>query len=106
MVSIIVPVYNIEKYIDECIQSVLNQTYTAWELILVDDGSTDNSGNICDEYAKTDTRIKVLHQKNQGVSAARNIALDKAEGDYIMFLDADDYWCENTALYKLFSVAL
>lgn len=106
MVSIIVPVYNIEKYIDECIQSVLNQTYTAWELILVDDGSTDNSGNICDEYAKTDTRIKVLHQKNQGVSAARNIALDKAEGDYIMFLDADDYWCENTALYKLVSVAL
>ena len=106
MVSIIVPVYNTEKYIDECIQSVLCQTYTAWELLLIDDGSTDNSGSICDKYAKTDKRIKILHQNNQGVSVARNTALDKAKGDYIMFLDADDFWCENTALYKLVSAAI
>ena len=93
MVSIIVPVYNAEKYIDECIQSVLCQTYAAWELLLVDDGSTDNSGNICDKYAREDIRIKVLHQKNQGVSVARNVALDWAKGDYIIFLDSDDFWC-------------
>lgn len=105
MVSIIVPVYNAEKYIDECIQSVICQTYAAWELLLVDDGSTDNSGNICDKYAREDIRIKVLHQKNQGVSVARNVALDWAKGDYVIFLDSDDFWCEKTALDKLVSAA-
>lgn len=105
MISIIVPVYNTEKYIKECIKSVLCQTYTIWELLLIDDGSTDKSGDICEEYAQKDKRIKVIHQKNQGVSAARNTALDNATGDYIMFLDADDFWCESTALEKLILTA-
>ena len=75
MVSIIVPVYNVEEYLRECVDSVLNQTYSDIEVILVDDGSTDQSGNICDEYAKMDSRIKVIHKKNGGVSAARNTGI-------------------------------
>ncbi|MCM1115063.1 MAG: glycosyltransferase [Clostridium sp.] len=102
-ISIIVPVYNVEQYLPRCIESILNQTYKDFELILVNDGSTDNSGNICDEFAKKDKRIAVYHQKNGGVSKARNIGLSKSNGTYIMFCDSDDYvdlnWCE--CLYKL-----
>lgn len=90
-VSIIVPCYKVEKYLSNCIESVLHQTYENWELILVDDGSPDRSGEICDNYAKKDNRIKVIHKTNGGVAVARNIAIDLAEGEYISFLDGDDF---------------
>lgn len=89
--SIIIPVYNAQKYLNKCIDSVLNQTENDIEIILVNDGSKDNSGAICDEYAKKDDRIIIIHQKNQGVSAARNNALAIAKGDFIGFVDSDDY---------------
>ena len=89
--SIIVPVYNVEKYIRRCIDSISNQSFEDFELLLIDDGSTDNSGKICDEYAKKDKRIVCIHQENSGVSAARNKGLDIAKGDYIGFVDSDDY---------------
>lgn len=90
-ISVIVPVYNVEKYIEECISSIMRQTFDNLEIILVDDGSTDNSGKICDELAKKDLRINVIHQSNQGLSAARNTGLKHAMGDYISFIDSDDY---------------
>lgn len=89
--SIIVPVYNAEKYIEKCIVSVLSQTYNNFELILVNDGSPDKSGEICDTYSKEESRIKVIHKQNAGVSCARNTGLDIANGEYILFLDSDDY---------------
>lgn len=89
-ISVIVPVYNTENYLAECIQSILAQSFTDFELILVDDGSTDSSPEICDEYCKKDSRIRVLHKKNGGVSTARNMALDVALGEYICFIDSDD----------------
>lgn len=89
-ISIIVPVYNVEKYFKNCIESILNQTFKDFELILVNDGSTDSSGNICDEYAKKDNRIKVIHQGNKGQASARNRGLDIARGKYIGFVDSDD----------------
>ena len=92
-ISIIVPVYNVEKYIRKCLDSILNQTFKDFELILVDDGSLDNSGKICDDYALKDNRIKVIHKKNGGLSSARNAGLDVAQGDYIGFVDSDD-WIE------------
>lgn len=88
--SIIVPVYNTEKYLKNCIESVLKQTFSDWELILVDDGSTDSSGSICDQYAQADNRIKVIHKPNGGLSAARNTGIDHSRGKYITFLDSDD----------------
>ena len=91
--SIIVPVYNVEQYLDKCIKSILNQTFKDFELILVDDGSIDNSGEICDEYAKKDSRVKVIHKKNGGLAAARNTGLIIARGDYVGFVDSDD-WIE------------
>lgn len=91
--SIIVPVYNVEKYLPKCIDSILAQTFTDFELILIDDGSPDECGEICDEYAIKDSRIKVIHQKNQGVSSARNAGLDIATGTYLGFVDSDD-WIE------------
>ncbi len=91
LVSIIIPVYNVEGYIARCIESVINQTYNKLEIILIDDGSSDNSGKICDEYARKDTRIKVIHKENGGVSSARNAGLDVATGEYIGFVDSDDY---------------
>lgn len=105
LVSVIVPVYNAEQYLDICIQSVLKQTYTHWELLLVNDGSTDKSLSILNKYAGIDDRIVVINKENSGVSDARNCALDQAKGDYILFLDADDYWCTNTALEILVNVA-
>ena len=94
-VSMIVPVYQVEKYIAQCIESVLNQTFQDFELILVDDGSKDQSGIICDSYAAKDDRIIVIHTENRGAAAARNIGLDHASGRYITFLDGDDYLAEN-----------
>lgn len=88
--SIIVPVYNVEKYVGDCISSILAQTYPHFELILVDDGSTDESGNICDRYAAQDSRIKVIHQANGGVSRARNKGIEAATGQWICFIDSDD----------------
>lgn len=90
LVSIIIPVYNTEKFLCECLDTVLNQTYKNLEIILIDDGSIDNSGKICDEYAKIDNRIKVIHQNNQGVSAARNRGICIAKGEWITFVDSDD----------------
>lgn len=92
-VSIIVPVYKVEKYIRTCIESVLAQSYTDWELILVDDGSPDKCGEICDEYARKDSRVRALHKENGGLSSARNFALDNnPQGEYVTFLDSDDFW--------------
>lgn len=89
-VTLVIPVYNVEKYLDRCMVSVLGQTYKNLEIILVDDGSTDNSGEKCDRYKEKDSRIKVIHQENAGLSAARNVALDTMTGDYVMFIDSDD----------------
>lgn len=90
LISIIVPVYQVKEYLDECVESLLAQTYTNLELLLVDDGSTDGSGEICDRYAVKDDRVRVVHQENQGPSAARNAGLDCAKGKYVAFVDSDD----------------
>lgn len=95
-VSIIVPVYKAEKYLNRCIDSIIAQTFTDWELLLIDDGSPDRSGDICDEYAKKDTRIRVFHKKNGGVSSARNLGLDNVQGEYVTFVDSDDWIDVNT----------
>lgn len=91
LISVIVPVYNVERYLEKCVDSIINQTYSNLEIILVNDGSTDNSGELCDNLAKKDSRIVVYHKENGGVSSARNLGLDKAQGDYIGFVDGDDY---------------
>ena len=91
LVSIIIPIYNVRKYLEKCIRTVREQSYTNIEIILVDDGSTDGSGDECDKFAKEDERIIVIHKKNGGLSDARNYGLDKARGDYIVFVDSDDY---------------
>ena len=93
LISVIVPIYNVEKYLDRCVDSIINQTYKNLEIILVDDGSPDNCLAICDSWAEKDRRIKVIHKENGGVSSARNSALDIASGDYIGFVDSDD-WIE------------
>ncbi|WP_404322738.1 glycosyltransferase [Cytobacillus firmus] len=90
-ISIVVPVYNVESFLSECIESLIKQTYKNLEILLIDDGSTDKSSAICDEYASLDKRIKVFHQKNAGVSSARNFGLGIASGDYIGFIDSDDW---------------
>lgn len=95
LITIIVPVYNVEKYFDRCVKSILGQTYTNLQIILIDDGSTDKSVGLCDKYAAVDKRIEVFHQKHQGASAARNVGLKNCQGDYIGFVDSDD-WIEPT----------
>lgn len=90
MVSCIIPVYNTEKYLPRCIESVLAQTFVDWEMLLIDDGSTDASGSICDEYAAKDERIRVFHKENGGISSARNVGLNYAQGEWIFFVDSDD----------------
>lgn len=91
LISVIVPVYNVEKYLPKCVSSICRQTYENLEIILVDDGSTDGSSKLCDQFAQKDTRIKVIHQKNGGSSSARNAGLNAAAGEYIGFIDSDDY---------------
>ena len=90
-ISIVSPVFNVEKFLARCLDSLVNQTLSDIEIILVDDGSPDNSGRICDEYAKKDDRVIVIHKENGGVSSARNVGIDKAKGKYICFVDSDDY---------------
>ena len=90
-ISVIVPVYNVEPYVRECIESICGQTYRHLEIILVDDGSTDQSGAICDEYARKDSRVQIVHQKNGGLSAARNTGIAMATGEYISLIDSDDF---------------
>ena len=89
-ISVIVPVYKVEEYIDECIESIITQVFNDFELILVDDGSPDHCGDICEKYAAQDRRIKVIHQENKGLSGARNAGLEIASGNYITFIDSDD----------------
>lgn len=101
-ISIIIPVYNVEMYLEECINSVLQQTYNNLEIILVDDGSTDNSGKICDEYFKLDSRIKVIHKKNEGLGLSRNVGLKHVSGEYVTFLDSDDY-LDSSTIENLFN---
>ena len=101
MISVIVPVYNVEKYLDKCVESIVNQTYRDLEIILVDDGSTDNCPAMCDEWAKKDDRIKVIHKSNGGVSSARNAGLDSFSGEYVTFIDSDDY-IESSMFQRIF----
>lgn len=96
LISVIVPVYNVEKYLKKCVDSITSQTYKNLEILLVDDGSTDSSGQICNEFEKNDARIKVIHKKNGGLSDARNAGLDRAKGQYYAFIDSDDYIQDNT----------
>ena len=105
LISVIVPVYNVERYLPRCIESILGQTYTNFELILVDDGTPDRSGIICDRYAEKDSRIKVIHKENGGVSSARNAGIDAAQGEWITFIDSDD-WVSDKYLEKLESFTL
>ena len=104
-VSIIVPIYKAEQFINKCIDSILSQTYNDFELILVDDGSPDNSGTICDEYVRKDTRIKVFHKSNGGVSSARNFGIEKACGDWITFVDSDDWIDDDTLLNSVNAIS-
>lgn len=99
--SIIVPVYMVEKYISTCVESVLCQSFVDYELLLVDDGSPDNCGKICDNYAQKDQRVKVIHKENGGLSSARNAGLDVAKARYVIFLDSDDYWDDVNALTNI-----
>lgn len=103
LISVIVPCYNVEQYLPKCVDSIVNQTYTNLEIFLVDDGSPDRCGDMCDEYAQQDKRIKVIHKENGGLSDARNVAIDVATGEYIVFVDSDDYCALDyvETLYKL-----
>lgn len=101
LVSIIIPIYNTEPYIHKCMDSIINQTYGNLEIILIDDGSTDKSGSICDEYSKGDNRVKVVHRENGGQSSARNLGIEVSKGKYIGFIDSDDYVDEKYVEYLL-----
>lgn len=103
LISVIVPVYNVEKYLSKCVDSCINQTYRNLEIILIDDGSTDGSGDICDEYSRLDERVVVVHQKNQGLSVARNTGIDISKGEWIGFVDSDD-WIEPDFFEILYSL--
>src|SRR5574344_1670943 len=91
LISVIIPIFNAEKYLNRCIDSIISQTYHNLEVILLDDGSTDNSGNICDEYALKDSRIRVIHQSNKGLVATRQVGISIAKGEYIAWVDSDDW---------------
>lgn len=103
-VSIVIPIYNVQKYLPQCLDSIRSQTYQQWEAILIDDGSSDDSGKICDDYAEEDTRFRVIHKQNGGAASAKNCGLDCVTGDYITFIDSDDY-VESLWLEKIIEVA-
>ena len=103
-VSFILPIYNVEKYLSECVESILVQTYRDFEILLVDDGSPDNCPALCDEWARKDDRIKALHKPNGGLSDARNYGLEHAQGDYVVFVDSDDFWVNKDCLENLMNV--
>ena len=103
-ISIVVPVYNVANFLDECIKTILDQSYDDFELILVDDGSTDESGSICDYYSKLDERVKVIHQKNGGLSDARNTGINISNGQFITFIDSDDYIAKDYIEKLYFSI--
>ena len=105
LITIIVPVYNSEKTLHRCVDSILDQTYQNFEILLINDGSKDHSGDICDEYAKSDTRVRVFHKENKGVSAARNTGLDNAKGAWVSFVDSDD-WISSEYLNVLYKEAI
>ena len=105
LVSIIIPIYNVEQYLDRCIKSVINQTYKNIEIILVDDGSTDKCPEICDQYAQKDNRIVVIHKENGGLSSARNAGMKVLKGEYMLFADSDDWIKENT-VEELLQIAI
>ena len=102
--SIIIPVYNVEKFLQECVNSVIEQLFKNYEIILIDDGSTDESGIMCDRFAENNKNIFVIHKKNGGPSEARNVGIEKASGDYLLFLDSDDYWDDKYALQKIYKL--
>lgn len=102
LISIVIPVYNVEKYLSKCLNSIRKQTFKNLDVILIDDGSTDRSGKICENYCKKDSRFRVIHQENRGQAAARNLALDIAKGKYVCFVDSDDY-IEETMIEKLYN---
>lgn len=104
LITVIVPVYNIEKYLERCVESIRNQTYTNLEILLVDDGSTDKSGEMCDAFAKEDDRIRAIHKENGGSSSARNLGITQAKGEYLGFVDSDDYISPN--MYELLWAAM
>ena len=101
LISIIIPVYNVENYLDRCLESVVGQTYTNIEILLIDDGSTDGSGAICDRWREKDSRIRVIHKNNGGLSSARNTGIDNSRGSYLIFIDSDD-WVDRNMLFELF----
>lgn len=103
-VSFIIPVYKVEQYLPQCVESILCQSYTDFEIILVDDGSPDNSGILCDEFAKKDYRVRVIHKPNGGASDARNVGLKEAHGEWIIFVDSDDFWIKHTCLQQIITV--
>ena len=105
MISIIVPLYNAEKYVHACVESILGQTYKDFELLLVDDGSKDSTGTICDKYANDDHRVRVFHKKNDGPASAKNYGLERAGGQYVVFVNADDFWFSPDTLSTLHSLA-
>ncbi len=105
LVSVVIPVYNVEKYLDRCVESIINQTYSNLEIILVDDGSADNSSDMCEQWAKKDSRVKVIHKENAGAGLARNTGIENATGKYIFFVDSDDYM-DVTTVEKCISKAL
>ena len=105
LISVIIPVYKVEKYLEQCVNSVLNQTYRNIELILVDDGSPDSCPAMCDAFAEQDTRVKVVHKPNGGLSDARNVGLNHTSGEYVIFMDSDDFWSDKDDLTKLVDVA-
>ena len=104
--SIIVPVYKVEQYLSQCVDSVLSQSFADYELILIDDGSPDGCPQICDEYQKSNKKVKVIHQQNKGISAARNAGLNVAKGKYVLFLDSDDFWEDVDALKKVYEICI
>ena len=102
--SIIVPVYNVEPWLNKCVDSILGQTYSEYEILLINDGSTDRSGEICDEYSRKDSRVKVMHIRNCGQSVARNKGLDISQGEYVLFVDSDDYLCDREIIEKFINI--